>query len=61
MTATQQPVTVGGWYENTDGTWTEYTWRAGRLDAGRTQAQPETPEERDARYRAEDRASRGPG
>lgn len=26
-----QPVTTGGWYETTDGRWTEFLWNAGRL------------------------------
>jgi hypothetical protein len=33
---TLESVTVGGWYENDDGTVTEYTWRAGRLCTGET-------------------------
>lgn len=32
------PVTVSGWYKNTDGSVTEYTWRNGRLAAGRMAA-----------------------
>ena len=30
------PVTVGGWYENVDGSVTEYVWRAGSLCEGKT-------------------------
>jgi len=56
--ATRHPVTVSGWYENADGTWTEYVWRAGILCAGRTQAEPETATERDARRDAGERAMR---
>jgi len=59
--ATKEPVTTSGWYENADGTWTEYTWRAGQLCEGRTQAQPETSAEREQRLIAGDRASRGEG
>lgn len=28
---TLEPVTLSGWYERTDGSVVEYTWRAGRL------------------------------
>lgn len=31
MTNTTEPVTLGGWYENTDGTVSEYRW----IDGGR--------------------------
>lgn len=33
---TKEPVQLGGWYENTDGTVTHYGWLNGRLCAGRT-------------------------
>lgn len=34
-----EPVTLGGWYERTDGTVTEYWWRGtGQLHEGRTVA-----------------------
>jgi hypothetical protein len=56
--ATKEPVTVGGWYENTDGSWTEYTWRNGELVELRTAAEPETSEQRSERWAREDRASR---
>lgn len=26
MTATREPITCGGWYEHTDGTWGRYEW-----------------------------------
>ena len=55
---TKEPVTIGGWYANTDGTWTEYIWRNGQLCEGRTQATPETPEEAIWRQIEDDRASR---
>ena len=55
---TKEPVTISGWYENVDGTWTEYAWRNGQLCPGRTQAQPETPDERLRRWADEDQASR---
>jgi hypothetical protein len=34
--ATVEPVTTSGWYENTDGTVSRYTWRSGQLDLDRT-------------------------
>lgn len=34
--ATKTPVTVSGWYENTDGTVTHYGWRDGQLYSGST-------------------------
>jgi len=35
---TREPVTTGGWYENTDGSVTRYHWDAGRLLTGETVA-----------------------
>lgn len=31
MSATKEPVTVGGWYEHEDGTVGEYVWREGHF------------------------------
>jgi hypothetical protein len=28
---TKEPVTVSGWYEHVDGTWSLFTWRDGQL------------------------------
>lgn len=36
MATTIKPVTLSGWYENEDGTVTQYAWRAGRLEADQT-------------------------
>lgn len=38
MTTTIKPVTASGWYENTDGTVSLYTWRSGRANKDRTVA-----------------------
>lgn len=50
---TPPPVTTSGWYENTDGSLTEYTWRAGQLYARRSVASWSEVPGRD--YAAEDR------
>lgn len=34
--ATKTPVTLDGWYENTDGSYTYYYWVSGRLLEGST-------------------------
>jgi hypothetical protein len=38
MTTTIKPVTTSGWYENTDGTVSLYTWRNGRANKDQTVA-----------------------
>lgn len=40
---TVEPVTLGGWYRNTDDTWTYYRWDAGQLIAGETVDIPPAP------------------
>ncbi len=48
---TVEPVTLSGWYRNTDDTWSFYQWRSGRLHCDQTVATGEEtwgPGEREA-------------
>lgn len=54
MTTTKEPVTVSGWYENTDGTWSEYVWGSRGSVTMPVEIQradrPPTPDERDVHW-----------